>query len=228
MKTVVHAIAIAGVFFIVILFCGCASTSPKSPVPASVPLTPVIPSPTPTHEPFPNALSLNTASTFGPADMTGQVMVTKYMIKPNYNWTSPSWNSPREQAAASPPLTLQRGYNMEKPHEGTTFLFVFIRLVNTGSKAIYAPSPQQFVINGDGEVYSFRSVSGADVTIDGVLERQYDYLIGKGGTGGYVQPGESNKVEGYLIYEVPAALSPEKMYLVGNLDYQTRAVWKLT
>lgn len=227
MKTVGHVIAITGVLFIVLLFCGCASTSPKSVVPASVPVTPVLPSPTPTVEPFPNAQSLNTASTFGTADMTGQVTVTRYTIKPNYNWTSPSWNSPLEQVAASPPLDLQRGYNMEKPREGSTFLFVFIRVANTGTKAVYAPSPQQLVVNGDGTIYNYRSVAGADVNIDGVVGKQYDYLIGKGGTGGYVQPGESNRVEGYLIYEVLSTLAPEKMYVVGNLDYQTRAIWKL-
>jgi hypothetical protein len=159
--------------------------------------------------------------------MTGQVTVTRYMIKPNYNWTSPSWNSPREQVAASPLLDLQRGYNMEKPREGSTFLFVFIRVANTGTKAVYAPSPQQLVVNGDGTIYNYRSVAGADVNIDGVVGKQYDYLIGKGGTGGYVQPGESNRVEGYLIYEVLSTLAPEKMYVVGNLDYQTRAIWKL-
>jgi hypothetical protein len=159
--------------------------------------------------------------------MTGQVTVTRYTIKPNYNWTSPSWNSPLEQVAASPPLDLQRGYNMEKPREGSTFLFVFIRVANTGTKAVYAPSPQQLVVNGDGTIYNYRSVAGADVNIDGVVGKQYDYLIGKGGTGGYVQPGESNRVEGYLIYEVLSTLAPEKMYVVGNLDYQTRAIWKL-
>ena len=223
----IPAIAITLVLFLVLLFCGCTSTAPQAPAPASTPLTIVPPSAALTQEPFPDARSLNTPATFGASDMTGQVTVTRYTIKPNYNWTSPSWNSPREQVAASPPLDLQRGYNMEKPREGSTFLFVFIRVANTGTKAVYAPSPQQLVVNGDGTIYNYRSVAGADVNIDGVVGKQYDYLIGKGGTGGYVQPGESNMVEGYLIYEVLSTLAPEKMYVVGNLDYQTRAIWKL-
>lgn len=223
----IPAIAITLVLFLALLFCGCTSTAPQAPAPASTPLTIVPPSAALTQEPLPDARSLNTPATFGASDMTGQVTVTNYTIKPNYNWTSPSWNSPREQVAASPPLDLQRGYNMEKPHEGSTFLFVFIRVANTGTKAVYAPSPQQLVVNGDGTIYNYRSVAGADVNIDGVVGKQYDYLIGKGGTGGYVQPGESNRVEGYLIYEVLSTLAPEKMYVVGNLDYQTRAIWKL-
>lgn len=223
----IPVIAITLVLFLAFLFCGCTSSAPQAPAPASTPLTIVPPSAAFTQELFPDARSLNTPATFGASDMTGQVTVTRYTIKPNYNWTSPSWNSPREQVAASPPLDLQRGYNMEKPREGSTFLFVFFRVANTGTKAVYAPSPQQLVVNGDGTIYNYRSVAGADVNIDGVVGKQYDYLIGKGGTGGYVQPGESNRVEGYLIYEVLSTLAPEKMYVVGNLDYQTRAIWRL-
>jgi hypothetical protein len=33
--------------------------------------------------------------------------------------------------------------------------------------------------------------------------------------------------EGYLIYEVPAALTPQDTYVLVNLDYQNQAVWRL-
>jgi len=182
---------------------------------------------TATAVPFPNALALNQYASFGSGDEQGKATVYRYDIKPNYNWTSPSWNSPREQAAASPPLDLQQGYNREKPHEGNTFLFMYVRVMNTGDKAVYAPSGKQFVVSSNGNMYNFSSVHSSDVIIDTVTGTQYDYQIGRGGVVGYVQPGESNKVEGYLIYEVPASFSPGNTYVVSNLDYKTRAVWKL-
>jgi hypothetical protein len=224
-----YTISFFGVLFIVLLFSGCTSTSPQIPALTPVPTTAavVILSPTPTAVPFPNALALNEYATFGSADMIGKASVYSYDIKPSYNWTSPSWNSPGEQAAASQPLELQRGYTMEKPHEGNTFLFVYVRVLNPGKNAVYAPSAKQFVVNSNGTLYNYSPVHSADVIIDKVPGTQYDYQIGRGGTVGYIQPGESNKAEGYLIYEVPVTFSPNTTYVVSNLDYQNQAVWKL-
>jgi hypothetical protein len=224
----IYTIAVFGVLFFVLLFSGCTSTSPPVQTPTSVPTTAVVKlSPTPTAVPFPNALSLNEYATFGSADKIGQATVYGYEIRPNYNWTSPSWNSPRGQGAASPPLDIQRGYTMEKPHEGNTFLFVYVRVLNTGKNAVFAPSAKQFVLNSNGTIYNYSSVHGSDVIIDKVPGTQYDYQIGRGGTVGYVQPGESNRADGYLIYEVPAMFSPKTTYVVSNLDYQNQVVWRL-
>jgi hypothetical protein len=223
-----YTIAFFGVLLFVLLFSGCTSTSPPVQTPTPVPTTAVvIQSPTPTAVPFPNALALNEYATFGSADMIGQATVYRYDIKPNYTWTSPSWNSPSEQGAASLPLGIQRGYTTEKPQEGNTFLFVYIRVLNTGKNAVYAPSAKQFVLNSNGTLYNYSSVHGSDVIIDTVPGTQYDYQIGRGGTVGYIQPGESNGADGYLIYEVPSTLSPKTTYVVSNLDYQNQAVWRL-
>ena len=224
-----YTISFFGVLCIVLLFSGCTSTSPQVPAPTPVRTTTavVILSPSPTAVPFPNALALNEYATFGSADMTGKASVYGYDLKPSYNWTSPSWNSPGEQAAASQPLELQRGYTVETPQEGNTFLFVYVRVLNPGKNAVYAPSAKQFVVNSNGTLYNYSPVHGSDVIIDKVPGTQYDYQIGRGGTVGYIQPGESNKAEGYLIYEVPAAFSPNTTYVVSNLDYQNQAVWKL-
>ncbi|MDP3564458.1 MAG: DUF4352 domain-containing protein, partial [Methanoregula sp.] len=139
----------------------------------------------------------------------------------------PSWNSPREQAAASLPLELQHGYNMEKPQEGNTFLFVYVRVINTGDKAVYAPSAKQFVVFNNGKMYNYSSVHSSDVIIDTVTGTQYDYQIGRGGAVGYVQRGESNAADGYLIYEIPATFSPDTTYVVSNLDNKNQVAWKL-
>jgi hypothetical protein len=224
-----NAISFFGVLFIVLLFSGCTSTSPQVPAPTPVPTTAavVILSPTPTAVPFPNALAQNEYATFGSADRIGKASVYGYAIKPSYNWTSPSWNSPGEQAAASQPLELQRGYTMEKPQEGNTFLFVYVRVLNPGKNAVYAPSAKQFVVISNGTPHNYSPVHGSDVIIDKVPGTQYDYQIGRGGTVGYIQPGESNAADGYLIYEVPAAFSSNTTYVVSNLDFQNQAVWKL-
>jgi hypothetical protein len=223
-----YPIAVLGVLFFVLLFSGCTSTSPPAPTPTSVPTTAVvILSPTPTAVPFPKALTLNEYATFGTGNEQGKATVYRYEVKPNYNWTSPSWNSPGEQAASSQPFETQRGYTMEKPQEGNTFLFVYIRVLNTGNIALYAPSPKQFVVFNDGKAYNYSSVHSSDVTIDKVTLTQYDYQIGRGGTVGYIQPGESNSADGYLIFEVPATFSPPTTYVVSNLDFKNKAVWKL-
>jgi hypothetical protein len=225
---IIYTIAFFGVLFIVLLFSGCTSTSPPVQTTTSVPTTAVVKlSPIPTAVPFPNALAQNEYAIFGSADKIGKATIHGYEIKPNYNWTSPSWNSPREQVASSQPLELQRGYNMEKPQEGNTFLFVYVRVLNTGNNAVYAPSAKQFVVSSDGKMYNYSSVQSSDVIIDKVTGTQYDYQSGGGGSVGYIQPGESNKADGYLIYEIPARFSPDTTYVVSNLDYQNTAVWKL-
>jgi hypothetical protein len=228
----IYTIAVFGVLFFVLLFPGCTSTSPPVQTQTSVPTTAVVilsptPTATPTAVPFPNALALNEYATFGSGNEQGKATVYRYEVKPNYNWTSPSWNSPREQVAASQPLELQRGYNMEKPQEGNIFLFIYVRVLNTGNNAVYAPSAKQFVVFSDGKAYNYSSVHSSDVIIDKVTGTQYDYQIGRGGTVGYIQPGESNKADGYLIYEIPAPFSPNTTYVVSNLDYQNQVAWKL-
>jgi hypothetical protein len=220
-----------GLLLLAIIFAGCMSSSlPVQPyLPAS---TPVLPSPAliavPTTEPFPAALSLDEYSCFGGEMDPAAATVYRYEIRPHYNWTSPSWNSPREQAAASQPLDLQNGYNMEKPGEGNTFLFIFIRVVNDGDRPAYAPSAKQFVVYSKGKMYNYTPVHSSDVIIDKVSGKQYDYQTGQqDGNVGYIQPGESNQAEGYLIYEIPAPFSPGTTYVVSNLDYQNKAEWVL-
>jgi len=177
--------------------------------------------------PYPDAKPLNAPAAFGNGDMTGMATVTKYYVKSNYNWTSPSWRSAHELAVYAPSPGVQTGYNTERPAAGNTFLFVFFKVASTSTKAVLAPSPQQIVVAIDGKTYSYRPVSDNEVVIDGISGTQYDYQIGKGGTSGYIQPGASNAAEGYLIYEVPEGMSPDRTYVVANLDYQTRAEWVL-
>ena len=233
---IMYTIAIFGVLFLLLLSMGCTGTTPQVPAPTAVPTTAVvttsssptaIPTAAPTGVIFSNALALNEYATFGSGNMIGKATVTGYEVRSSYNWTSPTWNSAHEQVATSPPLGLQPGYNIERPKEGNTFLFLHVRVQNTGDKAVYAPAAYQFVVYMNGKMYNYSSVHSSDVIIDKTTGSQYDYQIGEGGVVGYIQPGESNRAEGYLIYEIPASFSPDTTFVMSNLDYQNKAVWKL-
>lgn len=230
--TFIKTIAFFGVVILILLSSGCTSTSPQVQSGTSVPTTAVaIQSQTPalTHTAvqFPNVLEMTWYYTYGTGDERGKATVYRYEVHPTYNWTTPSWNSARDQAAASEPLALQRGYTIETPQEGNTFLFVYVQVENTGKNAVYAPSAKQFVVSSEGKMYNYSSLHGSDVIVDKITGTQYDYQVGRGGTVGYIQPGESNKADGYLIFEIPAQFSPNTTYVVSNLDYQNQAVWKL-
>ena len=225
--------AAMGILLIVLFCSGCMNTSPQIPSQTTVP-TPVVTIPTtativpaPAITAYPGALALGQYATFGSEDRQAKATVYKYEIRQNYNWTAPTFSSPGSSSAASRPNEVQRGYTTQKPKTGNTFLFIFVSLVNTGTSAIYAPSASQFVVSSNGIIYNYTSVQGSDVVIDTVPGTQYDYQIGRGGLVGYIQPGESNKADGYLIYEVPSAISLKDAYVLVNLDYQNRAVWRL-
>ncbi|HOX35678.1 MAG TPA: hypothetical protein P5217_03535 [Methanoregulaceae archaeon] len=215
-----------------VCLAGCTGTSPQgtplptTPATVATPLPTTMASPGPTPDPFPDALSPGTNVPFTGGTGQGTATVYRYLVKSGYTWASPSWNSPREQTTTDV-LGVGFGYNTATPREGNVFLFVFLRVASIGSGAVYAPSPAQFTVSFNGTSYPYSSVQGPDVTIDTVTGTQYDYLLGYGGTGGYVQPGESNQADGFLIFEVPAGFVPERTYVIGNLDPKTRAVWRL-
>lgn len=228
----IYTIAVLGVLCLVLLSVGCTSTSPPvqtpTAVPTALPTTAVVKlAPTQTVVPYPNALALNEYATYGDEKYQGKATVYGYSVKPTYSWTDPSWNSPREMLDASQPLELQRGYNLEKPQEGNTFLFVYVKVENTGQETIFAPSAKQFVVSSEGKMYSYSSVHGSDVIIAEVSDDQYRYQRGQRDPIEYIQP-RDNPVQGYLIYEIPASFTPSTTYVVSNLDYKNSAVWKLS
>lgn len=224
-----HALVLLALVAGLICCAGCIGTSQQTttPAPTPVPVATAVATPVPTATPYPGALSLNVDAPFGIGGKTGTATVYKAEVKPDYTWTSPSFNSAREQTEAGTALGTQQGYNTAQPSEGNVFLFTYVRLADTGTESIVAPSPGQFVVNYEGKDYPYSSLSGSDVTIGSVLGTQYDYLIGKGGVSGYIQPGASNAADGFLIYEVPATIDLSKAYLVITLDSQHTPAWQL-
>ena len=65
------------------------------------------------------------------------------------------------------------------------------------------------------------------MTVSSVRVNQYDYQIGTGGVAGFHQPGASNAADGFLIYEVPAAIDLSKAAMVITLDSEHQSAWKL-
>jgi hypothetical protein len=223
----VHAIGLFCIIAALIACAGCTSTSPQTATPSpTVVITTVPPAAGPT--PYPGALALNQEAPFGIVGGNGTATVYKAEVRSTYNWASPSYNSPHEQLEAGESLyTTQQGYNTEKPKDGNTFLFVYVRLTNTGSERMAAPSPTQFVVNYNGNIYPYSSVRGSDVIVNSVRANQYDYQIGQGGVAGSILPGGGNAADGFLIYEVPATIDLTKAAMVITLDSGHQSAWKL-
>jgi hypothetical protein len=219
-----------GLFCIVavlVVFAGCAGTAPQTTTPAPVVVTTTA-APVPEATVYPGALALNTEVPFGIAGRNGTATVYKAEIRSTYQWASPSYNSARDQEKAGESLyATQHGYNTEKPKEGNTFLFVYVRLANTGKENIVVPSPNQFIVNAGGKTYTYSSVAGSDVTVSTVRVGQYDYQIGRGGVAGSLQPGASNAADGFLIYEVPSSTDLANAAMVITLDPEHTSAWKL-
>ena len=219
-----YVLAGFGVLVFFLLVSGCTSTSTAPQVVQAPTYTPTLSlSPTPTSVPFPNALALNQYDQFGSGENQGKVTVYGYKVLSNYNWTSPQYNSnPYQQIANGP--NLENGYTTVTPHAGNTFLFVFVRYFNTGTSAINAPSANQCYVYINGTSYSPSSINAPQVTLTPVVGSQYADLVGNGASG-VVQPGQSNGLDGYIIYEIPSSFSPHTTYV--TLDYENQPEWVL-
>jgi hypothetical protein len=223
----IHAIGLFCIVMTMLAFTECTSTVPQTATPAPVVITTTAP-PAPDPTLYSGALVLNQEAPFGIAGKNGTATVYKAEIRSGYSWASPSYNSPHEQQEAGESLfATQKGYNNEKPKGGNTFLFVYVRLANTGTESIVVPSPHQFIVNADGKTYPYSPVMGSDVTVSSVRVGQYDYQIGRGGVAGSLQPGASNAADGFLIYEVPASIDLSKTAMVITIDPEHTSAWKL-
>jgi hypothetical protein len=219
---------------VLIACAGCTGTSPQAttpatPVPTSLPATTTaaVANPEPTPTPWPGALALNQDALFGTGGKNGTATVYKVLILNEYSWTSPSFNSIHDQSSAGSGTGTQMGYNTEVPAAGNVFLFAYVRLTDTGISSLVAPSPNQFVVHYSGRDYPYSTLHGSDVTIGSIRGTQYDYLIGKGGVAGYIQPGASNAADGFLIYEVPGSIDLRHAWMVVTLDSEHQSAWTL-
>lgn len=202
-----------------VLLAGCGGSAPSQvPGTPAVTATPAItPSPTTevpqvtaVPEPFPGALTLGTPYIYGREDIAMDVTVYKVEVMDEYDWWSPQWGR----------------YWNTSPKNGNHFLFALVRLVDRGTARARLPSESMFVLHGDGGSYVQTTDRDSSLWIKGIDVKQYDFYFNI--TAGWIDPGDSNKVEGFLLYEVPASLTPDHAYLQATFSSKAAAVWKLS
>ena len=182
------------------------TTEPATPPPDTPLMAPLtIASP----EPFPSALSLGTSYRYGRDDIAMEVAVYRVRVMDEYEWWSPQWGK----------------YYNTTPKAGNHFLFAFVLLIDRGTARARLPSPSMFVLHGDGGSYLQATDRDNSLRIKGIDVKQYDFSFEN--TGGWIDPGESNKVDGFLLYEVPVSIMPDHAYLEATFSSQAAAVWKL-
>ena len=200
--------------FLAAFLAGCSGTgSPRAVgTPAATPATEATtPVPQTTAPPalFPNALPLGTPYTYGRQDIAVEATVSDVRVMDGYQWWSPGWGQ----------------YYNTTPESGDHFLFAHVSLVDRGTARGRFPPPSMFILSGDGNTYSEYTERDNSLSIKGFDVKQFDYYYND--TGGWIDPGESNKIEGFLLYEVPASLTPDHAYLDVTFTSQAAAVWKL-
>ena len=170
-------------------FPGTPATPAVTTTPATtLPPTTEAPQVSAVPEPFPGALSLGTPYRYGREDIAMDVTVYKVKVMDEYDWWSPQWGR----------------YWNTTPKRGNQFLFALVRLVDRGTARARLPSQSMFVLHGDGGSYVQTTDRDNSLWIKGIDVKQYDFYFDT--TAGWIDPGDSNKVEGFLLYEVPASL----------------------
>jgi len=225
---------------LLVMFAGCTGTGapagetpvPPATLPAVTAATPAVtaaPLPAATTDPYPRALGLGKLFSFGSGRVASEGTVYRYWINDTYHWHN----------------DLDNRYYPEKPPSGYKYLFVFVHMTNTGDTRVWYPPSRTIAVHYDGSTYTPDTThflpDKADDENDKPIEireiqffqklngDEYveDFGYSHGTTSFFLYPGESNSLDGYIIYIVPASLTPEKTYVVIPFNGQDTGVWKL-
>jgi hypothetical protein len=248
-KSTKRTIRIVAILFLLIVVAGAGilflpemgmTRISQDPIPGSVtPAETIIPIATvPTEtvslpaqkiDPFPDALGLQERLLFGTGTVASEATVYKYWINNTYQWHN----------------DMDNHYYVQKPKPGNKYLFVFVHLQNNGDTRVWFPPAGSIIVSYNGATYyqdqsHFKPDKSEDsrATPVEVKEVQYfpklngdeyaeDFGFSHGTELAYLYPGESNAVDGYIIYEVPQSLTPEKTYIGIPFNTQDQGVWKL-
>lgn len=205
---------------ILVLSGGCISnpstgmvtneTITVTPTEFSTSVTTAIPQVTLTEFP-PDALNIGEYARFGLGEeKPGKASVVSYRIVDQYEWGNTFWGN--------------RYFNAT-PKEGNRFLILFIRVANTGTKPIFAPSPAVFTVVSNGTTYKYSSVDDPTLWIKGIEKKQLDYAILEERRDGYLNADSNNVIDGYLIYEVPLTFT--KGYVDATFNGSNHVSWKI-
>ena len=187
--------------------------------------------PTPTPDPFPDALPLKKAFPFSEGKTASEGTVYRYWINDTY-----TWHNDKDNKWYTEP---------QRPDPNNKYLLVFANVVNRGDTAFPYPKSNSIYVHYNGNVYTVDTshyipdkAGNRDATPVEIGEIQYqsdffnmeyveDYGYSHGTTSNFVYPGASNSIDGYLIYKVPASLTPDKTFVEIVFTDKERAVWKL-
>lgn len=230
---------LSAILAVAVFLCGCTSTSPFSsatpaqtttPVPenTTVPATTATPVPTPTPM-FSDTLAVGDVFPFGSGDVASEATVYRYWLNSTYHWFNYQDNK----------------YYTQKPQAGYQYLIIFLDMVNNGNVRVWPPNSGSIFVwyNGsqyytDPDHYLPDKLSDKDDKGIRIQEIEYihqlhnsgyveDFGYSHGGQLGFLYPGTSNALDGYLIYLVPDTLTPDQTYIQIAFNNNDTAVWKL-
>ena len=235
------SLCVLGAVIALLLAAGCtaaphapaetASTNATAPVVnttiTKVPATTAV-TPTPTAM-FPAALALKEKFDIGTGDVASEATVYRYWLNDTYQWHNDMDNK----------------YYTQSPPNGDRYFFVFISIVDRGNTRVWPPSADAIHLWYAGNEYALDpdhflpdTVNNPNVKPLEIGEIQYDHQLystelvsdygySHGEKLGFVYPGESNALDGYLIYVVPASLTPDQAYVQITFNGNDTGVWKL-
>jgi hypothetical protein len=225
----------AAAIIVLVLVAGCTGTGIFSEKPTATPsattvVTTIVPPTTSAPpDPFPSALALGEKFSFGTGKVASTGTVYRYWINDTYQWHN----------------DLDNHYYTERAAAAKKFLFVFVQMNNTGDTRVWYPPSTNIVVYYDGVAYTRdethfipdKAYHPDDKPIE-IGEIQYfeklngdeyveDFGYSRGTMSDFLYPGTSNSLDGYIIYQVPASLAPEKTYVAIPFNSEDNGVWKL-
>ncbi len=200
-------------------------------VPTPVPVPDVTEQVTPATSQYPEALPLKTMYPFASdTNRKSEVTVYRTWINDTYRWFNPADNA----------------YETREAPSGKKYLFIFITIIDLGTERITIPSQNNIYVVYDGAMFSPdpnhalptkntdsspRLIRVAEIEFSkkqfGNSEYVEDFGYSHGLKQDFVNPGESNAVDGYIIYEVPEDLTPENAYVRRVSPGTRETIWKL-
>jgi hypothetical protein len=199
-----------------------------APVITTAPLATTVP--TPTLNPFPDALALGTWFNFSSGKTASQGIVYNKWMNDTYQWHNDKDNK----------------WYPQKAKVGNKYLLVFVCNVNRGDTRVWYPKSSSIIVHYNNQVFSadqshyIPDKSGGNIKATPVEIREVqfypklfgaeyveDFGLSHGTMSDFVYPGESNAVDGFIIYEVPGSLTADTSYVEIAFNSRDRAVWKL-
>lgn len=212
-------------------------TTVETPLPATTVATTTLPVMTTAEETtvapdlYPGALKLKEAFNYSSGTTASQGTVYRYWLNDTYQLYNPS----------------ETRYSTKYPSLGNRFLILFINTVNRGSarnlalktsnimvhynENTYYPDPTHTLpkteanTDSPAEVFRIREIEFFHKLYGSEYVEDFGYSHGM--VQAYLTPGESNAIDGYIVYQVPKDIDPSVTYVEIPFNSQDVAVWKL-